>query len=232
MADTSSMPASPPCEYIDVALHFQQMIREPLISGSRRHHRRDRRALRRTLDRRHARRRRHRRSLLRPAPASAQARSRLAPSAPTFGAPSLAASVRAGIVFGMARLSAKERAQLPDRAFAYIDASGNRQAPDQRRATRPERARAGSNGCGSKTTPRVNAPACGCSTPRRSTASCPWGSSRASSDPSAPHAHRTSPRSRPVRSRSCSPTSRHRRRAAHARGPVRSPAARCSCGDP
>jgi hypothetical protein len=34
MADTGSMPASPPCEYIDVALHFQQMIRDrDLASG-------------------------------------------------------------------------------------------------------------------------------------------------------------------------------------------------------
>ncbi len=28
MTDTGSMPASQPCEYIDVALHFQQMIRD------------------------------------------------------------------------------------------------------------------------------------------------------------------------------------------------------------
>jgi hypothetical protein len=28
LADTGAMPASPPCEYVDVALHFQQMIRD------------------------------------------------------------------------------------------------------------------------------------------------------------------------------------------------------------
>jgi hypothetical protein len=33
VADTGSMPASPPCEYVDVALHFQQMIRERSLSA-------------------------------------------------------------------------------------------------------------------------------------------------------------------------------------------------------
>lgn len=32
MADTGPMPATPTCEYIDVALHFQQMIRERAAS--------------------------------------------------------------------------------------------------------------------------------------------------------------------------------------------------------
>jgi class 3 adenylate cyclase len=36
---------------------------------------------------------------------------------------------RLAIMRGMARLGAKERAQLPDSAFAYIDSSGNRRLP-------------------------------------------------------------------------------------------------------
>src|SRR5687767_3496861 len=39
------------------------------------------------------------------------------------------ASVSPGIVRGMATLSARERASLPDRAFAYIDSHGNRRLP-------------------------------------------------------------------------------------------------------
>jgi len=76
---------------------------------------------------------------------------------------------------GVAKLTKKERAGLPDRAFAYVDSQGHRRLPIHDERTSGTRS-PGSIASRSKTTPPRSGRADACWTPRRSTGSSRWGS--------------------------------------------------------
>ena len=83
----------------------------------------------------------------------------------------------------MPRLDPRERAGLPDRAFAYIDSSGRRRLPIHDPPTSATRS-SGSARSGSKPSRPASVPACGCSTPPRGSRSFRSASSPGSCRPS------------------------------------------------